>query len=348
MSRPDEGLIHAWLDGELDAAEAARVEALVRSDAGWAAAAAEARGFIAASARILGALDSVPANVIPKAPAGDAQATSGAVPIGAARRPGRRAPWWTMRVAALLVIAAGTALVVTRAPDDTGMLTTALKASGDAAPERSAAPSAEAPPASSLAATDQRAAATDAARQAAPAAPTAAKEALPQAAAGSSGAANEAEQPKLAERMAPAGKAVSGTAATSTGATGTAATGTAAAPTTPTVPPQPTAAAARTLVERRADAGGAALSLQGRAALTLEECYREVAESPGAAAVIHRVRRISDTTAVALAQPGARAEEATRFRDEVAAVLVVRGDTLTVAASGGTRRLALRITCPAP
>ena len=50
MSRPDEGMIHAWLDRELDAADAARIEALVRDDAEWAAAAAAARGFIAASA----------------------------------------------------------------------------------------------------------------------------------------------------------------------------------------------------------------------------------------------------------------------------------------------------------
>ena len=44
MSHPDEGLIQAWLDGELDAAEAARIVRLVREDATWAAAAAEARG----------------------------------------------------------------------------------------------------------------------------------------------------------------------------------------------------------------------------------------------------------------------------------------------------------------
>jgi hypothetical protein len=67
MSRPDEGLIHTWLDGELDAVEAARVEALVKSDPAWAAAAAEARGFVAATARIVSALDDVPANVVPKA-----------------------------------------------------------------------------------------------------------------------------------------------------------------------------------------------------------------------------------------------------------------------------------------
>ena len=55
MPHPDEGLIHAWLDGELDAAESARIEALVRSDPEWASAAAEARGLAAASARIIAA-----------------------------------------------------------------------------------------------------------------------------------------------------------------------------------------------------------------------------------------------------------------------------------------------------
>ena len=95
MPHPDEGLIHAWLDGELDPAEAARVEALVASDAEWAAAAAEARGLIAASARIVGTLDRVPANVIPKAPA--------------ARQTGRP---WVWRAAAVLAVMAGSAVVL--------------------------------------------------------------------------------------------------------------------------------------------------------------------------------------------------------------------------------------------
>ena len=123
MSRPDEGMIHAWLDGELDAAEAARIEALVRDDAEWAAAAAEARGFIAASARIVGALDHVPANVIPNA--NDARgasqpvfhpATERAVSRAGESARARRAPWWVMRVAALIVVATGTALIVARSP----------------------------------------------------------------------------------------------------------------------------------------------------------------------------------------------------------------------------------------
>jgi len=98
MPHPDEGLIHAWLDGELDAIEAARVEALVASDPAWTAAAAEARGLIAASARIVGTLDRVPANVIPKTTA-----------------PRRRAVrQWMWRVAAVVALMAGSAVVLER------------------------------------------------------------------------------------------------------------------------------------------------------------------------------------------------------------------------------------------
>jgi hypothetical protein len=98
MPHPDEGLIHAWLDGELDAIEAARVEALVASDPAWTAAAAEARGLIAASARIVGTLDRVPANVIPKTTA-----------------PRRRAVrQWVWRVAAVVALMAGSAVVLER------------------------------------------------------------------------------------------------------------------------------------------------------------------------------------------------------------------------------------------
>jgi hypothetical protein len=97
MTQPDEGLIHAWLDHELPPDEAARVEQLVAHDAEWAAAAAEARGLIAASARILSSLDDVPANVIPTA-----------------RPMPRRLPWWTRAAAAVLVVAGGSVLVLQR------------------------------------------------------------------------------------------------------------------------------------------------------------------------------------------------------------------------------------------
>ena len=120
MSRPDEGRIHAWLDGELDAAESARVEMLVREDPEWGAAAANARGFIAASARIVGALDHVPPHVIPK----PAPSPTNVTPLGAARTShsaSRGAPWWAMRAAALLAIVVGTAVVVRRTPEGTGV-----------------------------------------------------------------------------------------------------------------------------------------------------------------------------------------------------------------------------------
>jgi len=68
MQHLDEGTIHSWLDGALGADEAARVEAHVAECRQCAAAVAEARGFIAASSRILTALDHLPRGVVPAAP----------------------------------------------------------------------------------------------------------------------------------------------------------------------------------------------------------------------------------------------------------------------------------------
>lgn len=100
MPRPDEGLIHAWLDGQLPADEAARVEQLAATDHEWAAAVAEARGLIAASSRILSSLDHAPAGVLPT------QKTS---------LPAWRMPWWTKVAAAIVVVAGGSVLVFERA-----------------------------------------------------------------------------------------------------------------------------------------------------------------------------------------------------------------------------------------
>ncbi|MGZ5495063.1 MAG: zf-HC2 domain-containing protein, partial [Thermoanaerobaculia bacterium] len=69
MQHPDEGMIHSWLDGALSAEEATRVESHVGECASCAAAVAEARGFVAASSRILTALDDVPRGVLPAAQA---------------------------------------------------------------------------------------------------------------------------------------------------------------------------------------------------------------------------------------------------------------------------------------
>jgi len=65
MQHLDEGTIHAWLDGELPPAEREAAEAHVASCEDCRAAVAEARGFIAASSRILTALDAVPGGVLP-------------------------------------------------------------------------------------------------------------------------------------------------------------------------------------------------------------------------------------------------------------------------------------------
>ena len=100
MPRPDEGMIHAWLDGELSAEEAERVAKLVAEDAEWGAAAAEARGLVAASSRIVGALDVIPAGVMPEG--------SRAAPT---KRPRLTVKPW-MRMAAGVVLVVGTATAV--------------------------------------------------------------------------------------------------------------------------------------------------------------------------------------------------------------------------------------------
>jgi hypothetical protein len=69
MQHPEEGIIHAWLDGGLPASEAAAIESHVASCAECQESVAEARGLIAAASRIVGHLDVVPGNVIPAQPA---------------------------------------------------------------------------------------------------------------------------------------------------------------------------------------------------------------------------------------------------------------------------------------
>lgn len=67
MQHPDEGMIHAWIDGALTVDEAASVESHAGHCDECSAAIAEARGLVAASSRILLALDDVPRGVIPAA-----------------------------------------------------------------------------------------------------------------------------------------------------------------------------------------------------------------------------------------------------------------------------------------
>jgi hypothetical protein len=95
MQHLDEGTIHSWLDGALSAEEAARVSAHVEECPQCAAAVAEARGFIAASSRILTSLDNVP---------------KGVVPVGERVKPRNWAAW--RAAAAVLVVALGSFAVL--------------------------------------------------------------------------------------------------------------------------------------------------------------------------------------------------------------------------------------------
>jgi hypothetical protein len=109
----EEGTIHAWIDGALDAEESARVEQHVAECATCANAVAEARGLVAGASRILAALDDVPSGVLPRIGGGGALGGSSS----SARRP--RSLWTYLHLtparaaaAAFLIVAAGTALVM--------------------------------------------------------------------------------------------------------------------------------------------------------------------------------------------------------------------------------------------
>lgn len=118
MQHLDEGMIHAWLDGQLPRDEAQAVEAHVAECRQCADAVAEARGLIAASSRILMALDGVPREVVPlpTMPRVAAGAVTGApssdtanAPLRAERRAQRR--WFSgpsLAAAATVVVAVGT------------------------------------------------------------------------------------------------------------------------------------------------------------------------------------------------------------------------------------------------
>ena len=105
MQHLDEGVVHGWLDGELSQDEASRVEAHVTTCASCSAMVAEARGLVAASSRIVSALDVMPGGVLPA--------------FGARKSPRRWSTATTVgsAIAATLVIAAGTLMSV-RGPVD--------------------------------------------------------------------------------------------------------------------------------------------------------------------------------------------------------------------------------------
>ena len=126
MQHLDEGTIHSWLDGALSADEATRVQAHVAECRQCAAAVAEARGFIAASSRILTALDNAPRGVIP---------------VGA---PVRRVNPMVWRIAATVLVVAAGSLVLVQNRESTQPLkavsedqTTVLEQPTEGATERS-------------------------------------------------------------------------------------------------------------------------------------------------------------------------------------------------------------------
>jgi hypothetical protein len=115
MQHLDEGTIHAWLDDALTPDESAAVALHASACQECAARVAEARGLIAASSRILSALDVVPAGVVPDAP----PVAPSVVPLGSARRPKRWGQSAGFAAAAGIMFLAATSLfLVQRAGDD--------------------------------------------------------------------------------------------------------------------------------------------------------------------------------------------------------------------------------------
>jgi anti-sigma factor RsiW len=90
MQHLDEGTIHAWLDGALDAEEASRVEQHVAGCATCAAAVAEARGLVAGASRILSALDDTPSVLAPRSSGGSTTRRSSSLWNTLHLTPGRR------------------------------------------------------------------------------------------------------------------------------------------------------------------------------------------------------------------------------------------------------------------
>jgi len=96
MQHPDEGMIHTWLDGELSPEESAALQEHAATCQQCADTIAEARGLVAASSRIVSALDAVPRRVIPVA------------------KPQQKA-WYDstqIRVAAAVLVVAGASLLL--------------------------------------------------------------------------------------------------------------------------------------------------------------------------------------------------------------------------------------------
>ncbi len=139
----DEGTIHAWLDGELPPDESTRISMHLEACTECSAGVAEARGLIAASSRILSALDAVPGGVIP----GIRRDTDRLAEIRRRAAMPRSGGLWRHRqflAAASLVLMAGAAAVTWRLwPGDTLQMAPAV---GDPSTTTPAVTSGEASP----------------------------------------------------------------------------------------------------------------------------------------------------------------------------------------------------------
>ena len=167
MQHLDEGTIHAWIDGELSPEQGGEIAAHVAECPECAAMVAEARGLVAASTRILTALDDVPGGVIPSVP-----------DIAPAQIVRRR--WYQrtdVRAAAALLLVAGTSLVVVQRGADSkaSRVTFATVDKGQPSPAAGAEAAAAGPSAGT-----QQVMADALSSSAAAAAPRAAKPAAPE------------------------------------------------------------------------------------------------------------------------------------------------------------------------
>jgi hypothetical protein len=151
MEHPDEGLIHAWLDDALRAAEAERLAAHLRTCAECQARVAEARGLIAGASRIVTALDDAPAGTRPgwaQSAVADAGGSATGSASGAPASVSEGSMWRWLRVtpgraaiAATILVAIGITLTYDRAAVDS----TTRSASAVFSPQKTDMPAATSP-----------------------------------------------------------------------------------------------------------------------------------------------------------------------------------------------------------
>lgn len=143
MQHPDEGTIHAWLDGAVPEADARAIEAHVTTCAQCANAVAEARGLMAASSRILSALDGVPGGVVPASSAIPGTNAAPSLPVTAHAR--RRRLGVYARIAATLAFATAGGITLAHVGDQGVRPGDVRDAASTAATPAAAAPTAAGP-----------------------------------------------------------------------------------------------------------------------------------------------------------------------------------------------------------